>query len=135
MRTLVAGLEFPADVLLDEVAVPLLLPGRDALAVEAGLPLLRTLVAGLVTLVTPLLPEAAVVLLAVVVAELRVVELVVLLTVPRVDELRFPAVLLTAVSADDDLVTEELRTADEPLVPEIDEWELEASPPPVPLEP
>ena len=94
--------------------------------------MLRTVVAGLVTLVTPLLPEAAVVLLAVVAAVLRVG---VPLVLPAVAELRTPAVLLTDVPADDDLVTEELRTADDPLVPETDEWELDASPPPMPLEP
>ncbi len=131
LRTLAAGLEMLPE-LLDGMAVPLPLPGRDALAAEEVLPLLRTVVAGLATRVTPLLPEAAVVLLAVVAAVLRVG---VPFALTALAEPRTPAVLLTAVPADDDLVTEELRTADEPLAPETDERELEASPPPMPLDP
>ncbi len=135
------------DVLVAEVV-----PDEDAL-------LLRTEVAGRVTLVTSLPVEAEDALRATVpdAVLLTVVPEAVLLTVvPDAFLLAVVsgAVLLTVVpdafllavvpgavlltfapDAAEDLLTADVRTAPGTPAPETDEWELEASPPPMPLEP
>lgn len=131
LRTLVAGLTVPPE-LPDRVAVVVLLPVREAL--EVAEPPLRTVVDGRVTLVTPLPAEADAVLRTAVPDEDR------LDTVPADAFLTVVPDAPVVPDADADLLTEDVRTVPETPVPdtpapETDEWELEASPPPVPLEP
>ena len=139
MRTLVAGVAV-LPPFLDAVVV--LLPVLDV--PEVALPPLRTAVDGRVTLVIPL-PVGVEAVLPACVPMLRVAVPVVLRAVvpeavPRDSEdllTVVPDAFLPDVVPDAEAVflTEDVRTAPETPAPETDEWELEASPPPVPLEP